>query len=249
MNKMIMTTITVALCATILRGNDAERLAELERICAFVPCDDLTFPEVVPTPADIISKYHVTTNQVAIDLKTIATKYTSAESDERKRDARSQAISYLATYGSTNDLAFLSTIITSRNDFAQSDAIGASIGILKHSPELIDFVRGIVTNADFYNVHMRGTICVRLRKMCRNGHGMYINDPVQEARIAAFFIEQAGINTDLVITIDRRACELNPWYRHSQQRQDNLARLRPPGLTGRPKEIYDAAQRDAAQED
>ena len=75
MNKMIMTTITVALCATILRGNDAERLAELERICAFVPCDDLTFPEVVPTPADIISKYHVTTNQVAIDLKTIATKY------------------------------------------------------------------------------------------------------------------------------------------------------------------------------
>ena len=78
---------------------------------------------------------------------------------------------------------------------------------------------------------------------------MYIDDPAQHARIAAFFVEQAGINGDLIITMDKYACELNPWYRHSQQRRDNLARLRPPGLTGNYAEVYDAAQRDAAQED
>ena len=36
---------------------------------------------------------------------------------------------------------------------------------------------------------------------------------------------------------------------HSQQRRDNLARLRPPGLTGKRAELYDASQRDAAMED
>ena len=79
--------------------------------------------------------------------------------------------------------------------------------------------------------------------------GNYIDDPAQHARIAAFFVEQAGANRDLAITMDKNACELNPWYRHSQQRRDNLAALRPPGLTGKPAELYDAAQADAAQED
>lgn len=34
-------------------------------------------------------------------------------------------------------------------------------------------------------------------------------------------------------------------FRHSQQRRDNLARLRSAGLTGEPAEIYSARQRDA----
>ena len=55
-------------------------------------------------------------------------------------------------------------------------------------------------------------------------------------------------NRDLAITMDKNACELNPWYRHSQQRRDNLARLRPIGLTGKRAEIYNAAQQDAACE-
>ncbi len=248
MRKM-MVMLAVASCAAMLRGNGAERLEELERVCAFEPCDDLTFPEVVPTPEDIITKYHVSTNQVVMDLKTIAAKYTSAELDERNRNVRSHAISCLGIYGGTNDLAFLNTIMTNRVDYAQKNALEASISILKHSPTLIELASGIVTNTSTYNYLLRGRTCVLLHRMCRNNNGMYLDDPAQHARIAAFFIEQAGVNGDLVITVDRRACELNPWYRHSQQRRDNLARLRPPGLTGRRAELYDSAQRDAAQED
>ena len=48
-----------------------------------------------------------------------------------------------------------------------------------------------------------------------------------------------------MLYVDRVACELNPSYRHSQQRRDNLAKLRPAGLTGEQAEIYDARQRDA----
>ena len=52
-----------------------------------------------------------------------------------------------------------------------------------------------------------------------------------------------------MLYVDRVACDLNPTYRHSQQRRDNLARLRPAGLTGEQAEIYDARQRDAQPKD
>ena len=53
------------------------------------------------------------------------------------------------------------------------------------------------------------------------------------------------METNKTLYVDQVACELNPSYRHSQQRRDNLARLRKPGLTGLPAQLYDAAQRDA----
>ena len=230
-------------------GGDTERLEELERICAFESSDDLRCPVVKPMPHDIIAKYHITTNQLIADLKSIVMKYKIDEEDGAKRWIRESAVGQLGNYCGTNELAFLATIMTNSSDYAQQLAMGSSINILKRSPKLIDLERGIVTNI---------TICARLRSwtcglllgICQEGRGsMYIDDPAQHARIAAFFVEQAGINGDLIITMDKYACELNPWYRHSQQRRDNLARLRPPGLTGNYAEIYDAAQRDAAQED
>ena len=60
--KKIMTMIALALRTATLYGGDAERLEELERICAFVPCDDLRVQEIIPMPHDIIEKYHITTN-------------------------------------------------------------------------------------------------------------------------------------------------------------------------------------------
>lgn len=247
--KMMMTILATVSYTAILYGGDAERLYELECICGSEPSDDLFRSVVEKEPEDIIAKYHITTNQLIADLKTIAMKYDANEQDEFKRTARSFAISQLGRFCGTNDLAFLETIMTNRSDYAQQNAIGASIGILRHSPELIDLARGIVTNTATYGVHLRGQTCVWLCDMCEPKRNSYLNDPAQHARIAAFFVEQAGVNADLSITMDKRACKFNPWYRHSQQRRDNLARLRPPGLTGRPKEIYDAAQRDAAQED
>ena len=66
---------------------------------------------------------------------------------------------------------------------------------------------------------------------------------------AAFSLERAADEHEEPLGADAFACRLNPSYRHSQQRRNNLAALRPPGLTGERAELYDAAQADAAQED
>ena len=247
--KKAMLIIGVS-CAMALFGGDEERLGELERICGFVPSDDLRRPQVIPTPDDIIVKYHITTNQLVADLKSIVMKYNLREEDKFKRWIRESAVGELGRYSSTNELAFLSTIMTNSSDYAQHAAMCASICILTHSSELVDLARGIITNTTVYSERLRDWTCCLLFDKCREDSGaVYITDSAIRTQIAALFVELADVNTDLVITVDRYACDLNPWYRHSQQRRDNLARLRPPGLTGRPKEIYDAAQRDAAQED
>ena len=249
MMKKAMLIIGVS-CAMALFGGDEERLEELEHICGFVPSDDLRRPQVIPTPDDIIVKYHISTNQLVADLKSIVMKYSLREEDKFKRWIRESAVGELGRYCGTNELAFLSTIMTNSSDYAQHAAMCASICILTHSSELVDLARGIITNTTVYSERLRGWTCCLLLDKCREDSGaVYITDSAIRTQIAALVVEQAGVNTDLVITIDRCACDLNPWYRHSQQRRDNLARLRPPGLTGRPKEIYDAAQRDAAQED
>ena len=249
MNKM-MTMLFVAAYAAMLHGGDVERLEELEHICGFVPSDDLRRPQVIPTPDDIIAKYHITTNQLVADLKSIVMKYSIREEDKFKRWIRESAVGELWRYCGTNELAFLSTIMTNNSDYAQHAAMCASICILTHSSELVDLARGIITNTTVYSERLRGWTCCLLLDKCREDSGaVYITDSAIRTQIAALFVEQAGVNTDLVITIDRCACDLNPWYRHSQQRRDNLARLRPPGLTGNYAEVYDAAQRDAAQED
>lgn len=54
--KRMMTMLVAAICAVMLHGGDAERLEELERICAAEPNDDLFRPQVIPTPDDIIAK-------------------------------------------------------------------------------------------------------------------------------------------------------------------------------------------------
>ena len=235
-------------CAMMLYGGDAERLEELERICAFVPCDDLRVQEIIPMPHDIIEKYQISTNQLIADLKTVATRYALDEQDMIKRRTRSIAVANIGKYSGTNELAFLETIMTNGSDYAQQCAIGASIIILKHSPELIGLERKIVANTAICD-RLKAWTCYQLLYMCNEEMvGNYIDDPAQHARIAAFFVEQAGANRDLAITMDKNACELNPWYRHSQLRRDNLARLRPVGLTGKRAEIYNAAQQDAACE-
>ena len=68
--KKMMTMLVTALCVAVLYCGDAERLEELEHICGFVPSDDLRRPQVIPTPDDIIVKYHITTNQLVADSRT-----------------------------------------------------------------------------------------------------------------------------------------------------------------------------------
>ena len=107
-------------------------------------------------------------------------------------------------------------------------------------------IRSVVTNNVVYSHGDRQWVYIVSYGMCTKGRSdEYIDDPVLHSRIATFFLEQAAVEKDFTLFIDRVACELNPSYRHSQARRDNLAKLRPQGLTGEPAAIYDGRQRDA----
>lgn len=244
---MIMLTAT---CSTAFCAGREDRLRELGNICAFIPCDDLEVEETIPTPDEIIIKYHVTTNDVIEDLKEIIRRSDITATNFYAQVPRQSAVSWIGQYGSTNDLTYLATIMTNSTDYAQDAAVGASLAILEHSPTLIDFARGIMTNRVIYSIGIRRSVHCGLLGMCTEGESDgYIDDPAQHARIAAFFLERAAVDSEEPLGADDFACRLNPSYRHSQQRRNNLAALRPPNLTGKPAELYDAAQADAAHED
>ena len=136
---------------------------------------------------------------------------------------------------------------TGKRKSPREGAKGRESVMLKRA--LISFSREIITNEVLYSDGLRSWVAVCLADGCKPSlPDCYIDDAVQRARIAALFLDMAGRRTSMPLYIDECACKLNPWYRHSQQRRDNLAALRPPGLTGKPAELYDAAQRDAAQE-
>ena len=159
---------------------------------------------------------------------------------------RDIAIGWIGMYGTTNNLPYLANIMTNSSDYAQQSAIGASMALLKHSSLFVPLIKNVVTNNIIYSYGDRQRVYIIVYRMCKkNESDDYIDDSTLHARIASFFLEQAAVERDFTLFVDRVACELNPTYKHSQQRRDNLARLRKPGLTGLPAQIYDAAQRDA----
>ena len=125
-------------------------------------------------------------------------------------------------------------------------SIGASMVLLKYSPLFIPLIKDVVTNKVVYSHGDRQWVYIVSYGMCtKDQSDDYVDDPNVHSRIATFFREQAAVEKDFTLFIDRVACELNPSYRHSQARRDNLAKLRPQGLTGEPAAIYDGRQRDA----
>ena len=176
----------------------------------------------------------------------LANKYSNTETNKERRICRSSAIGWLGVYGSTNDLPFLASIKTNKLDYAQEAAIFATLNISKRENSFISTAREIVANTNLYSKGVRGLIYCHLHNMCKKENVyVYVADELVRNRIAAFFLERAALEEDSSLYVDRVACDLNPTYRHSQQRRDNLARLRPAGLTGEQAEIYDARQRDA----
>lgn len=251
MDRNFIVSIAVFIsCNAALSYTNEERLRELENICAYEPSDNLDVEETIPTPDDVIRKYNVTTNVVVQDLWSIIAKYGLSETNDTKRQVREMAVTWIGDYGSTNDIAQLATIMTNNTDYAQESALLSSFYIMKHLPDLIPLVRGVVSNACVFSSELRGLTYVRLLRLCEEGKSDdYIDDPSQHARIAAFFMERAAVEQGDILFIDRCTYTLNPSYRHSQQRRKNLAALRPPNLTGKPAELYDAAQADAAKGD
>ena len=250
MKKMLLLAFVVVWACTAAGTVRPEVMTALETMSLYVPCDDLETGDVPPSPVEVKVEFGLSDAELLQAIVELSMKYEVADTNENSRMCRETAISWIGEFGNTNNLGHLAVIMTNSADYAQQSAIGASLCITKHLPDLIPLARSIVTNSTVYSLGLRRWTQVILHNYCDEGHSdSYIDDPAQHARIAAFFIERAALEHDRPLGADYMAYTLNPWYRHSQQRRDNLAALRPPGLTGKPAELYDAAQRDAAQEE
>lgn len=226
--------------------NRVQRLEMLEIISTTLPSDNLDERVETDTPLLVKEKYNLTDEQLLDDILFLTRKYSVSETNEEKRMARDVAVGWIGCYGTTNNLPYLASIMTNSIDYAQHSAICASINLLNKTQLFIPLIRSVVTNNVVYSHGDRQWVYIVSYGMCTKGRSdEYIDDPVLHSRIATFFREQAAVEKDFTLFIDRVACELNPSYRHSQARRDNLAKLRPQGLTGEPAAIYDGRQRDA----
>jgi hypothetical protein len=226
--------------------NRVQRLEMLEIISTTLPSDNLDERVETDTPLLVKEKYNLTDEQLLDDILFLTRKYSVSETNEEKRMARDVAVGWIGCYGTTNNLPYLASIMTNSIDYAQHSAICASINLLNKTQLFIPLIRSVVTNNVVYSHGDRQWVYIVSYGMCTKGRSdEYIDDPVLHSRIATFFREQAAVEKDFTLFIDRVACELNPSYRHSHARRDNLAKLRPQGLTGEPAAIYDGRQRDA----
>jgi hypothetical protein len=244
--KIFISIILMSNVFALYATNQVERVAELEVISLIEPADDLTREFVLPTPLDVKKKYNITDIQLRQDIEMLTKKYNAQETNEQNRLSRTISVCWLGLYGTTNNLAYLKTIMDNPNDYAQEAAMESCVELLKMTPELIPLVRDVATNRVCYSVELKKRSYRILQGLSVPGLSpAYISNMNVRVRIASYFLERAAEEEDSILYVDQVACELNPSYRHSQQRRDNLARLRKPELTGLPAQIYDAAQRDA----
>ena len=244
--KIFISIILMSNVFALYATNQVERVAELEVISLIEPADDLTREFVLPTPLDVKKKYNITDIQLRQDIEMLTKKYNAQETNEQNRLSRIISVCWLGLYGTTNNLAYLKTIMDNPNDYAQEAAMESCIELLKMKSDLIPLVRNVATNRVCYSVELKKRSYRILQGLSVPGLSpAYVSNMNVRVRIASYFLERAAEEEDSTLYVDRVTCDLNPSYRHSQQRRDNLARLRKPGLTGLPAQIYDAAQRDA----
>ena len=227
------------------KGTLEERLDALEYSVgvpltgADIENEDYKSPEMY-----VMERFDMTEKELLSDIIALSQRYTFTETNEEKRVVRCAAIRLMGYYSTTNELSYLSTIWRNNADYAQRDALKVAMAVAKNSNQMWDIVNDIFTPSNNYNQVNRFAVYSSLSTFSRNeATNSFLQ--VRKERIAAFFVERAGQETEKTLYVDEVACELNPSYRHSQQRRDNLARLRKSGLTGLPAQIYDAAQRDA----
>ena len=252
MDIRIIMTIIVLLVNThaLYSATQEERLLALEGVALYAPSDDLSEnpedEEEVPTPNDVKRRFNLSDSQLLQDIIAMTQRYSKAETNEDKRICRSSAVLWMCGYGTTNNLPYLRSIMYDNTDYAQEDALFAVIHLKKKSNDFFPMLHSVVTNKMVFSKGLRDSVYYHLHAWSNRKYSkLYVNDPAFQAGIAAFFLERAGLEDGCTLYVDRVACELNPSYRHSQARRDNLAKLRPQGLTGEPAAIYDGRQRDA----
>ena len=245
--KLLCSVVLSAIIPMAYASTQAERIAELERIALYEESDDLDEGEneVIPTPDDAKKKFNLTDAQLLEDIKVLEKKYSISETNEEKRLCRNMAVLWMGGYGTTNEFQYLRSIMYDKYDYAQEYAIKTLIERTKLSNLLLPIATEVVTNKTVFSEELRRMTYCQLHCMCVKEYSSYVNNTNLHKRLSVFFLERAALEPDMMLYVDSVACDLNPSYRHSQQRRDNLARLRKPGLTGLPAQIYDAAQRDA----
>ena len=240
---LIVQIINIAL---LYAATQEERLAVLEYVALYEPSDWIDENEVIPTPADAKKKFNLTDAELYADIKAFEKKYSVTETNEEKRLCRKMSVLWIGGYGTTNDYPYLRSIMYNKKDYAQEYAMRIMLEKTKLTNQLIPLANEIVTNKTVFSHGLRRITYVSLADMCNAEYtNIYVNSVQIRSNIASFFLERAATEPDMMLYVDRVACDLNPTYRHSQQRRDNLARLRPAGLTGEQAEIYDTRQRDA----
>ena len=250
--KLLCSVVLSAIIPGVYAATQAERIAELERIALYEEEDDIdnNENEIIPTPADARRKFNLTDAQLFEDIKTLANKYNISETNVENRMCRSVAVGWVGFYGTTNELSYLRAIMNNPNDYAQQSAMRTVLEMTKETDLFFPIVNDIVTNKTVFSEGLRGLTYVTLADMCNAANtNTFVNNVQIRSNIAAFFLSRASKERDIDLYVDRVACDLNPSYRHSQQRRDNLVRLRSAGLTGEQAEIYDARQRDAQPKD
>ena len=244
--KKLFTIIFSMIILLSFAVTQEERISELERIALYEESDWIEEKEVIPTPIDAKEKFNLTSAQLLEDIITLSEKYNISETNESRKLCRKMAVSWIGFYGTTNNLPYLRNIMYNNQDFAQRNAMLSSLMLLIKEESYISLARDIVTNKVVFSDKLRGALYTSLHTRCMRGRSSnYVDDEAFHSRVAAFFLERAALEEDDTLYVDRVACELNPSYRHSQQRRDNLARLRPPGLTGEQADIYNFRERDA----
>ena len=252
-------TATVATAATIcaMTGTQEERLRALEYSSNIVFDNTAEYDKLDeqikrrPSEDYVRERFQMTHEELLCDARALVERYAPSETNEEKQSYREYAIMLVGRYGSTNDLEFLSGIWGNNDDYAQKMALRSAMSLACDTEMLFDISKDVLTNSTFLSSprRIRSQVYKALYSFGSVGEDHLTNE-VQVARIASFFIERAAVERgDTVLDVDWAAYMLTPSYRHSQQRRDNLAAARPPGLTGKPAEFYDAAQLDAAQED
>ena len=244
--KLLCSVVLSAIMPSVYAATQEERIEELERIALYEPSDWIDEDEVRPRPVDAKEKFNLTDAQLLADIKTFANRFSPFETNAERRICRRSAVLWVGFYGSTNEFPYLQNIMYDKNDCAQESAMSIMIEKTKLTNSLVPIANAIVTNKTVFSIGLRGLAYTTLADMCNSEYtNTYINSTQIRSNIGAFFLERAALESDMMLYVDRVACDLNPSYRHSQQRRDNLARLRPAGLTGEQAEIYDARQRDA----
>ena len=228
-----------------VKGTLEERLEALEYSVG-VPLtgEDIENEHYKSPEMYVMEQFDMTEKEMLSDIIALAQRYTFTETNEEKRVVRNAAIRLMGYYASTNELAYLSTIWKNNADYSQRDALKVAMAVSKNSNHMWDVVNDVFTLSNNYNQENRFAVYSSLATFSKNEVTNFFLQ-VRKERIAAFFLERAALEDDCMLYVDRVACELNPSYRHSQQRRDNLAKLRPAGLTGEQAEIYNARQRDA----